>query len=155
MRNVTLGIAAIAFSCATAAQTPAETPASRYDADLATKLGGDDYGMRKYVLVILKTGTNKVAAGPEHDAMMKGHFSNMKRLADEGKLVLAGPLDGVDGWQGMFVFNAADIEEAKKLTATDPAIAAGAMVAEYHRYFASAALMQVKSVHEKIAKKQF
>ena len=31
--------------------------------------------------------------GPERDEMFKGHFANMKRLAGEGKLALAGPLD--------------------------------------------------------------
>ncbi|MCZ4408445.1 hypothetical protein O3Q51_06480 [Cryomorphaceae bacterium 1068] len=31
-----------------------------YDADLAKQLGADDYGMKMYSLVILKTGTNQV-----------------------------------------------------------------------------------------------
>ena len=30
-----------------------------YDPVLAEKLGGDDSGMKKYILVILKTGTNQ------------------------------------------------------------------------------------------------
>ena len=29
-----------------------------YDSTLAAKLGADDYGMKKYVFVILKTGSN-------------------------------------------------------------------------------------------------
>ena len=29
-----------------------------YDKTLSEKLGGDDYGMKSYFLVILKTGTN-------------------------------------------------------------------------------------------------
>jgi hypothetical protein len=33
-------------------------------------------GMRQYVLVVLKTGPNKLPAGPERDAMFKGHFAN-------------------------------------------------------------------------------
>jgi uncharacterized protein YciI len=79
----------------------------------------------------------------------------MKRLSDEGKLALAGPLDGVDGWRGLFVFSVADIEEAKKLTATDPVIIKGEMVAEYHKYYGSAALMLVRETHDKVAKKPF
>jgi uncharacterized protein YciI len=133
---------------------PANVPAG-YDAELAARLGADDYGMRKYVLVVLKTGPNKMPAGPERDAMFRGHFQNMKRLSDAGQLVLAGPLDGVDGWRGMFVFAVADIEEAKRLAQTDPVLVHGEMVAEYHAYFGSAALMQVREIHEKLAKKQF
>jgi len=31
-----------------------------------------------------------------------------------GTLALAGPLDGVDGWRGLFVLAVADIEEARR-----------------------------------------
>src|SRR5690606_2111871 len=88
------------------AATQAEPPG--YDAALAERLGADDYGMRKYVLVILKTGPTPLPRGEARDAMFQGHFANMKRLAAEGKLVLAGPLDGVDGRRGIFVFDTAD-----------------------------------------------
>ena len=87
--------------------------------------------------------------------MFRGHFANMKRLSDEGKLALAGPFDGVDGWRGLFVFAVKDIDEAKRLAATDPVLIKGEMVAEYHRYFGSAALMLVREWHEKVAKKKF
>ena len=46
-----------------------------------------------------------------------------------------------------------DIEEAKKLVATDPVIIKGEMVAEYHKYYGSAALMLVNEAHNRIAKK--
>ena len=87
--------------------------------------------------------------------MFKGHFANMGRLASEGKLVVAGPFDGVDGWRGMFVFNTPDIDEAKKLVATDPVIVNGEMVAEYHKYFGTAALMLTQGNHARVAKKPF
>lgn len=134
------------------AAQPAPEPA--FDAELAERFGADDYGMRAYVLVILKTGPNRMPAGAERDAMFQGHFANMKRLSDEGKLVLAGPLDGVDGWRGLFVFAVADIEEARQLAATDPVLAKGEMVAEYHQYYGSAALMGLREVHERLARKQ-
>ena len=111
--------------------------------------------MRRYVLVVLKTGPNKLPAGPERDEMFRGHFANMKRLAAEGKLALAGPFDGVDGWRGLFIFAVADIDEAKQLTATDPVIIKGEMVAEFHKYFGSAALMLVNGLHAKVARKAF
>jgi uncharacterized protein YciI len=125
---------------------------SGYDAQLAASLGADDIGMRHYVMVILKTGTHRVPDGPERDAMFKGHFANIARLAQEGKLAFAGPFDGETGWRGMFLFAVSDIEEAKKLVATDPAVASGEMVAEYHKYYGSAALMLVTVTHARLVK---
>jgi uncharacterized protein YciI len=130
----------------------ADPPAPAYDAQLASRLGADERGMRQYVLVILKTGPTPKPKGPERDAMFKGHFANIQRLADQGKLALAGPFDGADGWRGMFIFAVKDIDEAKQLTATDPVIASGEMVAEYHQYYGSAALMQVSETHKRIMK---
>ncbi len=87
--------------------------------------------------------------------MFKGHFANINRLTSEGKLALAGPFDEVNGWRGLFIFAVSDIEEAKRLTATDPVISCGEMVAEYHKYYGSAALMLVNDGHTKVAKKSF
>ena len=140
------------FSAAFGAQT--ELPPN-YDSNLASELGADDYGMRNYVLVILKTGPKPMAAGKERDDMFKGHFANMQRLAKEGVLALAGPLDGVDGWRGLFVLAVKDVEEAKKHVATDPVIIQGEMIAEYHRWYGSAGVMLVNATHEKVQKKQF
>lgn len=135
-------------------QEKSESPPPGYDADLARALGADDLGMRSYVLVILKSSATPVAAGPERDAMFRGHFENMKRLSNEGTLVLAGPLDGVDGWRGLFVLAVPDIDAAKRAVAADPVVAKGEMIPEFHRYYGSAALMQVREIHEKIAKKR-
>ena len=87
--------------------------------------------------------------------MFKGHFSNMKRLSADGKLALAGPFDGVDGWRGLYVFAVNDIEEARQLVATDPVVSQGEMVPEFHKYYGSAALMLVRDLHEKVARKPF
>jgi uncharacterized protein YciI len=134
------------------AEPPA--PAPQYDAELAKSLGADERGMRPYVLVILKTGPNKMPEGPGRTKMFEGHFANMKRLASDKRLVLAGPLDGVEGRRGIFVFATPDIEQAKSYVATDPVIINGEMVAEFHKFYGSAALMTVNDVHNKIQKKR-
>ena len=157
MKSTSLALLAIGLGllCARApAHAQEMTSAPAYDAALAKRLGADGRGMRQYVLVILKTGPNKVPAGPERDEMFKGHFANMNRLAAEGKLAVAGPFDGVDGWRGLFIFALSDIAEARKLVATDPVIAKGEMVAEYHAYYGSAALMLVRDAHPRVAKKR-
>ncbi|MCK6427023.1 MAG: YciI family protein [Burkholderiaceae bacterium] len=129
--------------------------AAGHDAALAQRLGADDYGMRPYVAVLLKTGPTPLPPGAQRDEMFRGHFANMKRLADAGKLVLAGPYDGVDGWRGLFVFAVRDIDEARQLAAGDPVLQQGEMVAEYHRWYGSAAVMLIPELHERLAKKRF
>ena len=160
MRMLLSSLAFVCLPMGTAqvqAQPPSVTTASppSYDADMAGTVGADDYGMRRYVMVILKTGPTPLPAGPERDAMFKGHFANINRLAAEGKLALAGPFDGVDGWRGLFILAVPDIEEAKRLTATDPVVSNGEMIAKYHKYYGSAALMLVNDGHKKVAKKSF
>ena len=139
----------------TAAATPPTNP--EYDAALAQRVGADEMGMRKYVLVILKTSATPVPKGPERDAMFRGHFANMKKLSDAGKLAFAGPFGdknaGEGSWRGMFVFAVPTIEEAKVLTATDPVLQQGEMVAEYHELYGSASLMLVPETYLKVAKK--
>jgi uncharacterized protein YciI len=160
MRLLSSVIAATIFSLASIsavqAQSAEQPKNPGFDAALAGKLGADKIGMKNYVLAILKTGPANIAAGKERDDIFKGHFANIHRLADEGKLVVAGPFgdDGVD-WRGMFIFNVETIEEAQKLTATDPVLKSGLMVAEFHKLYCSAALMEVNNIHKKIAKENF
>lgn len=122
-----------------------------FDAALAQRLGADERGMRAYVLVILKTGPNRMPDGEARSAMFAGHFANMERLSNAGKLALAGPFMPSDaGWRGLFVFAVKDVDEARALTETDPVIVSGEMVAEYHPWYGSAALMQVPTIHAQL-----
>jgi len=146
----TVGVAMALLAAPAQAQVPAPAAKPAYDAELARSLGAGENGMRSYVFVLLRTGPNKVPAGPERDEMFKGHFANMKRLSDEGKLALAGPFDGVDGWRGLFILAVPDIEEARKLVATDPVVVRGEMTPEFHQYYGSAALMMVREVHDRL-----
>ena len=159
------GVAALSFAalcaCASAGEAPETAPVAApenapavYDAALAQALGADDYGMRPYVLAILKTGPAD-AEITDTDAradLFAGHFANMGRLAEEGKLVLAGPLGGEDGRRGIFVFNTPDIETAKGWVASDPTVEAGIFTVDYSKYYGSAALMQVNDIHARIQK---
>lgn len=133
-------------------QAATPTPTADYDAALAKRLGADARGMRKYVIVILKTGPTRVPDGEARKAMFAGHFANMERLAGEGKLALAGPFDkDPGGWRGLFVLAVDDVEEARRLTATDPVIVNGEMVAEFHPWYGSAAAMMIPELHERLA----
>lgn len=133
----------------------AQTVKVAYDSLLAKKLGADDYGMKHYVMALLKKGPNRSQDSTTAANIQAGHMKNIERMAKEGKLVVAGPFE--DDWdvRGIYIFNVSTVEEAQKLTATDPAIIAGRLVMELHPFYCSAALMQVNDVHNTIQKKGF
>ena len=143
-------LAATLLVCATAASAQDAQPPAEFDPQLAEQLGADEYGMRPYVLVLLKTGPAKIEDPEERSALFAGHFANMARLGEEGQLVLAGPLDGENGMRGIFVLAVAEIGAAQALVQTDPAVAAGIFAPEFHQFYASAALMQVNDQHMKL-----
>ncbi|MBI3715461.1 MAG: hypothetical protein HY255_05660 [Betaproteobacteria bacterium] len=156
--KITLLFAATLLAgCANTASPPAVVApaASQFEPERAKRDGADAHGMRNYVIVILKTGPNKIAEGAERTAMFAGHFANIKRLSEEGKLKLAGPADGVDGWRGIFIFAVKDVAEARELVKTDPVIAKGEMIAEFHQLYLSAAVMEIPDLHRKVAEKAF
>lgn len=134
-------------------ETPEEQPVEMsYDSALAQKLGADEYGMKKYVMAFLKTGPYEEKDSVKRAELHRGHLDNIFRLADEGKLALAGPFMDDSDMRGVFVFNVPTVEEAKALTETDPAIKAGLFVIEYYPWYGSAAACMINEQHKRIAK---
>lgn len=141
----------LCIGTAVAADPAVPSVGRTFDVALAQRTGADERGMRRYVLVILKTGPIRVPDGEARNAMFAGHMANIGRLAKEGKLALAGPfMQDPAGWRGLFVFAVDDIEQAKALVATDPVIVQGEMVAEYHPWYGSAANMLVPEWHDRL-----
>jgi uncharacterized protein YciI len=124
-----------------------------YDSTLAKKLGADERGMKTYVLVILRSGPAKIEDKELRDSLFTGHFSNMDRLAEEGKLVAAGPFHNNDKeYRGLFIFNVSTIEEAEELVKGDPTVTNGIFVTEMYRWYGSAALPMMNEIHPKLQK---
>ena len=69
---------------------------------------------------------------PATEELQKGHMANMNKLAEMKKLVAAGPFGDNGRLRGIFVFRVASLDEAKALTATDPAVQAGRFAIEIH-----------------------
>ena len=130
-----------AFASAGSAQT-AGKPNPNYDAELAKKLGADERGMKMYVMCILKTGPKDAEfKGKERQDIFAGHFANINKLADEGKLAVAGPFGKNDKtYRGLYIFNVATIEEAEKLVVLDPGMSARDVLAEDQSRMRSRAL---------------
>lgn len=88
----------------------------------------------EYVLVTLKRGPRVAEkSDAERQSIQAGHMANIRRLADEQKLVVAGPY-GKENHdptsRGIFIFDVDSIAEAKTLTDTDPAVVAGVLAME-------------------------
>jgi uncharacterized protein YciI len=149
----TISLVTVLAGSAVSAQTEKKTGPA-YDAELAKKLGADERGMKNYVFVILKTGPKDAEIkGKDREKMFAGHMANIGRLADEGKLAVAGPFGKNDRqYRGLYIFNVATIEEAAKLVETDPVVKAGLMIAEMTPWYGSASLMATPEIHKKISK---
>lgn len=133
----------------------AQTDNPDYDAALAKKLGGDEYGMKQYIFVILKTGPAKIDDKTKMAELFKGHMDNINKLADEGKLTVAGPfMKNEKGYRGIFIFNVKTIDEAKALMQNDPTIKEKVFEAEMFEWYGSAALGEYMDAHKKIEKKK-
>jgi uncharacterized protein YciI len=147
-------LVALAFVCSAPAVLTAEEHV--FDPELAKRLGADERGMKTYVLCILKTGPRDAEIkGDERKEIFAGHFANIGRLADEGKLAVAGPFGKNDrSYRGLYIFNVATIEEAEKLVMLDPAVKAGVFVPELTPWYGSAAIMVVSETHKRIEKPQ-
>jgi len=127
----------------------------KFDSELAKKLGADDYGMKSYILVILKTGSNTTTDKKFIDSCFAGHMSNMGVMVKAGKLVVAGPIGKNEkSYRGIFILNAKDFEEAKSLLKSDPAVKEGLLDAELYNWYGSAALPLYLESADKIAKQK-
>ncbi len=136
------------------AQKPKVVKKPKFDSALAKQLGADERGMKMYVMCILKTGPKDgEIKGKERDTIFAGHFANITRLADEGKLAVAGPFEKNDkAFRGLYIFNVPTIEEAEKLVILDPAVKAGVFVPDLTLWYGSASLMATPEIHKKISR---
>lgn len=127
-----------------------------YDSTLAKQLGADEYGMKSYTFVILTTGDSTIQDKQRVQELFSGHLKNISRLAEEGKLTLAGPLGkNEENYRGIFIFDVRSIKETEELLMTDPAIKAGILDFKIFNWYGSAALPEYLKTHEKIQKTDF
>lgn len=123
------------------------------ETDSIADYGADQYGMKRYVMAFLKRGPNRSHDTATIARIQREHLDNISRMAENGQLVLAGPFLDDQEIRGIYIFNVPSIEEAEKLTASDPAIKAGRLKMELHPWYGSAALLDLNQLHKKIAKK--
>lgn len=142
----------LTLSLTNGAYASPQTPNPDYDAALAKTLGADERGMKLFVMVTLVTGPNddKVTDKAQRSKLFQGHFANMTRLANEGKLVLAGPFVEARPKRGLWILDVTTLDEAEALIKTDPTVKAGVFDYELTKFYGSAALVQVNELSKKL-----
>lgn len=155
MRRIYQRCFVLSIICIVSSSAVAQIDNPSYNKILADSLGADDYGMKKYVLVLLKTGATSIEHKTTRDSLFTGHLQNMGRLAKRGSLIVAGPLaKNEKDYRGIFILNVKTIDEAKVLLQSDPAIQAGLLASELYSWYGSAALPLYLPHHEHLEKKK-
>ena len=95
------------------------------------------YEMKQYWFVMLIKGKDrdKITDTATLKKLQAGHMANIQRLADLGKLNVAGPFGDDSNWRGIFIFDCKTKEEVEGYLKTDPAIAAGRLDYEIHPWW--------------------
>ena len=133
----------------------AQTENPKYDRELAEQMGADAYGMKSFMLVLLRSGSNKTADQQVIDSCFAGHMKNIHRLVEEKKLVVAGPFGkNESSYRGIFILDVASLEEAKDMLQTDSAIREKLLEAEIYPWYGSAALPAYLETADKIWQKK-
>ena len=129
-RAMALAVSGILAGLSAAAQTPPE-PAK-------TVVGPGGFEMTTYYVGFLYRGPKWTPEQtPETEALQKAHLANIQKMAEAGKLLVAGPFTDGGDLRGLYVFRVATMEEAQALAATDPAVKAGRLRLEFHPWFAA------------------
>ncbi|MCC6582676.1 MAG: hypothetical protein IT271_03145 [Chitinophagales bacterium] len=97
--------------------------------------------MKQYYFVMLTKGNNRTQDSATAAQIQKAHLENIGRLANAGKIIVAGPFGDDGNWRGIFIFDAASKEEVEQLLQTDPAVFAGRLAYEIHPWWTQTGTM--------------
>ena len=84
--------------------------------------GDTTYVMKRYVFMLLESGETRSKDSTEAAYYQKMHLEHIKNMADNGKLIVAGPFEGGGEHRGLLIFDVETVEEALKLEGEDPMI---------------------------------
>ena len=101
--------------------------------DTKSIAGGE---MKTYYMVFLNKGAKRDQDSVTAAQIQKDHLAHLTQMANEGKMVIAGPFLDDGNTRGICIYNVATLEEAKKLAEEDPAVKAGRLMVEVRPWMA-------------------
>jgi len=126
--NILLSVTALVLVSTAPPAAPTATP----------DVGPGGFEMTTYYVALLYRGPKWTPQEtPETRAIQDGHMANIQRLAQEGKLLLAGPFTDNGDLRGIFVFKVGSMQEAQELAAADPAVKAGRLRLDIHPWYSA------------------
>ncbi|MEZ4898800.1 MAG: YciI family protein [Saprospiraceae bacterium] len=123
-----------------------------FDSTLSNALRPDPYGMKQYILAYLKAGPNRSQDSITAAELQQAHLANIMRMAEEEKLVLAGPFLDDGDVRGIYVFNTSSMEDARAWTNSDPAVQAGRLIMELHPFYCTAVLPLINPLSKRVTR---
>ena len=94
--------------------------------------------MTTYYVAFLRLAGNPPKLDAEAAKKLQAdHMAHIRKMAEDGKLLLAGPFSDGTALRGMFVFKTATLEEAKAAAEQDPTVKAGRLVLEWHPWYSA------------------
>lgn len=77
---------------------------------------------------------------PEVGKLQQDHLEHIRKLSEEGKLILSGRFADEGDLRGMLFFKVATLQEARDIVRADPAVSAGQIRIELHPWYAPSGL---------------
>ncbi len=109
------------------------------------------YEMTTYVVGFLYRGPSWTPEPTEEVKKLQvGHMANITKMAETGKLILAGPFMDDTDLRGLFVFKfdgedpEAMVAQAEAMVAEDPMVKAGRLVVKFHPWYSAAGIQIVR-----------
>lgn len=91
--------------------------------------------MKQYFFVMLKRGPNRSQDAESVKKLQEAHIAHLDKMAEMGKLNVAGPFGDDGDWRGIMIFKSGTLEEIKALVEQDPMVKIGRLNYEIHPWW--------------------
>jgi uncharacterized protein YciI len=102
-----------------------------------TKATEKKYEMKMYYLVFLKKGADRTQDSVTVKKLQEDHMAHLTKMAESGKMDIAGPVNSDGDLRGICIYNTATKEEAEKLANEDPMVKAGRLAVEVLPFYSA------------------
>ena len=97
--------------------------------------------MAHYVVGFLRRASHPPQLREEElERLQEGHLAHLRRLREQGELILTGPFEEDTDLRGLLVFRTNSLDHAHELMRNDPTLLGGRLVLELHPWYSLAAL---------------